>query len=181
MTSKTSYYKTMYNYDNKLVLRKKKPYEYSPETGEIFYQSWLEKRNKYIKNFKTEEGSIKIFFKKYKCLNKTIRQIIKIKNDLVSFFYLIYKFEICNKLFIEYSADFKKVIIKKENINLYIIFAYYLCIFYEKYKFLQILNCLLKVNDKILSKKKLTNIQESIMGIILKKEQIYVKTLDNEI
>lgn len=166
------------SYINKIKIIRKNKYSFFFDGSKKFLKDYINSRiffrkrliklkfiknSKNIKNDKTYSRIIDIFKKKSKSKLQ--------KNDLQFLTNLYYKFEIFLKLRRAYDSNFLKKTNLETDIRTYILFFHLL----EELNIhrLSKLNCLLKLNDKILS--------SNIFNLESKYHNLIIKGIDNEI
>lgn len=166
------------SYTNKIKIIRKNKYSFFFDGSKKFLKDYLNsrfffrkklmqskfiKKSKTIKNDKTFSRMVDIYQKKTKSKLK--------KNDLQFLTNVYYKFEKFLKLRQSYNSNFLKKTNLETNIRTYILFFHLL----EKLNIhkLSKLNCLIKLNDKILS--------SNIFNLESEYHQLIIKGIDNEI
>ena len=89
------------------------------------------------------------------------------------------KFEVSKQIDEKYNLLFKRVKSSHLNLDIYANFALILCLTYIKFKNLRYLNCLLKINDLIVSQQKLDVNTLTKIKLSLLLEKVFVINLFN--
>ncbi len=177
----------IYKYYNTNTPREKINYSYSKYGGELFLSRYLDSRNNVSTN--DNEDSVPILNNNTNIaseilFNKWINDLHKkrefAKNELNL---LIKRFEVTKKIFENYDQNFRPTDKSKFfNLRLYVLFSYVLSQSYKKYKNLQYLNALLKVNDINISNiENLDDGTKNILYLSIKYEVTFVQELRNKL
>lgn len=172
-----------YNYIDSNTPEEKINYSYSKYGGEQFLLSYFDSRHKVLPaNFKVEvlvlnlnsTVQTEVLFNSWIKILQNQEEFNKVALNL-----LVKRFEVTKKLFEKYDADFRTLNkLAYSNIRLYVLFSFVLSLAFKKYKSLQYLNALLKVNDIIISNvTKLDDATKQIMYVSLLNENTFINEL----
>lgn len=193
----------MYEYTDKNLLDSPESYFYSKFHGKLFLESFLNKRNKKLLNYRCKlnndynlEDLRKEIISKIKCQNNFKKNLLnfntfnflfsklnekKIDESDKIFNRIIQKFEISKKLNDLYSLGDLKPIGNNRNIEIYILFGICLIQFYELTQNLKYLNSILKLADILCSIKNDNSLIFSLGSVfIIEKELYFIKQLLNK-
>ena len=140
-------------------------------------------KNKIVDKAKQSSRSIKN--SKFIFTNNLFKMIISSKIDKKNKKVINYidkfltKFEVSKQIDEKYNLLFKRVNSSHLNLDIYANFALILCLTYIKFKNLRYLNCLLKINDLIVSQQKLDVNTLTKIKLSLLLEKVFVINLFN--
>lgn len=164
---------SLYKYILTDAPQQKIDYSYAKFGGERFLDDYKKSRNiallyidrKQIINEISKETTTQIRFHKWINLIEKGQEINE--NELLL---LLKRFEVTKKIFESYDSNFRPIDKGKyQNYELYVLFAEIMVLAYSKYRRLQYLNTLLKVNDIILG------LIESLSEQLKKKTALNIK------
>lgn len=176
-----------YKYINNNSPEEKINYSYSEYRGEAFLSTYRESREKIISQVNIYNDTLLTEVGCGETEKLFISWISKLKEnneiELEQLNLLLKRFEVTKKIYENYNIDFRPTNKSKfKNYRLYVLYAYVLSTAYSKYKKIQYLNSLLKVNDINISIwTYLDEETKKLFAICLQSELDFINNLDKKL